>query len=365
MVGGDAAVARQREPCGRDEIAARIVGEEGFRAVVGPFHRTADALGRPQDRGLLGIEIVAKPEAAADVGADEADLLQRQTEAFRQHHARRVHALVAGNECVGIRRRIIGGDARARLHLAVDDALIDEGLLDDEIGRFECRAYRRSIAEVLVERDIVRAGDGPDRLGAGRLAYIRHGGQHVVFDFDRFGRVARGEHVFRHHHGNGFARITCTVGRQRILLLFEDRPLFRCEGPHLDVDRAGRVGSLYRPLEAVGGIVRAGQHGDHARYFSRSPAVDPLDLGVRVRRTHEHRDRLSRHRDIVGVLSCAAHEAQVLEARHSASDVGAALGSRCPIHVRWILSCGRACGSLSNGLDRFQRNRLAVRQKPL
>ena len=68
----------EREPRRGDEVAAGIVGEEGFRAVVGPFHRPADALGRPQDRGLLGIEIVAQPEAAADVGADEADFLRRQ-----------------------------------------------------------------------------------------------------------------------------------------------------------------------------------------------------------------------------------------------------------------------------------------------
>ena len=129
----------QRQPRGGDEIAAGVIGEEGFRAVVGPFHRTADALRRPEDRGLLGIEIVAQPKAAADVGADEADLLQRQPEAFRQHHARRVDALVAGNQRVGIRRRVVGGDAGARLHLAVDDALVDEGLLDHEIGGIECR----------------------------------------------------------------------------------------------------------------------------------------------------------------------------------------------------------------------------------
>ena len=139
VIGGDAAVAGQRQPRGGDEIAAGIIGEEGFRAVVGPFHRPADALRRPQDRGLLGIEIVAQPKAAADVGADEADLLQRQPEAFRQHHARRVDALVAGNQRVGIRRRVVGRDAGARLHLAVGDALVDEGLLDDEIGRVERR----------------------------------------------------------------------------------------------------------------------------------------------------------------------------------------------------------------------------------
>ena len=133
----------QRDARRRQEIAPGVVGEEGFRAVVGPFHRPADALRRPQDRRLLGIEIVAQPEAAADVGADEMDFLVGHAEAFCQHAARHVDALVAGNQLVGVARRIVGGDAGARLHLGVDDALIAERLFDHEIGRGKCDFHRR------------------------------------------------------------------------------------------------------------------------------------------------------------------------------------------------------------------------------
>ncbi len=221
-----------------------IIGEEGFRAVVGPFHRPADALRRPQDRGLLGIEIVAQPEAAADVGADEADLLQRQAEAFRQHHARRVDALVAGNERVGIRRRVVGGDAGARLHLAVGDALVDEGLLDHEIGCVERRPHRRGIAELLIERDVVRARRGQIGSAPSPRARRSTAGSTSYSTSTASAASRAANSAFRHHHRDRFARIAHAVGHQRILRLFEHRPLLRREGADLDVDRAGRIGPL-------------------------------------------------------------------------------------------------------------------------
>ena len=252
-------------------------------------------------------------------------------EAFRQHHARRVDALVAGNERVGIRRRVVGGDARARLHLAVGDALVDEGLLDDEIGRVERRPHRRGIAEVLVERDVVGRADGQigSAPSASRTSVTAGSTSYSTSTASAASRAAK--QVLRHHHRDRFARIAHAVGRQRILLLFEHRPLLRREGAELDVDRAGRIGALDRALQAVGDVVRAGQHRDHARhFFARGWCRSRLTMACACGERTNTAIGLSRHRNVVGIAAGAAHEAQVLEARHRPSDVGppSALGLR-------------------------------------
>ena len=55
--------------------AALAVGEEAGRALVGPFHRTAERLRRVQDAGIFGIVDVLHAEGAADIGGQDADLV--------------------------------------------------------------------------------------------------------------------------------------------------------------------------------------------------------------------------------------------------------------------------------------------------
>ncbi len=330
-IGGNAAVALEREARSRHQVAAGIIGEKGFRAVVGPFHRPADALARPQNGGLLGIKIVAKAETAADIGTDEANLLEWQSETFREHHARHVDALVSGNQRVGFRCRVVGGDARAWLHLGIGDPLIAKGLLDNEIGGIRRRAHRRGVAELLVKCNVVRRRR-PDRLGAVHLAQIGHGLQHLVFDLDRLGGVPRLKRIFRHHNRDCFAWIAHAVDDQRKLRLLQHRAFLRREGAHLDVDRVGWVGALHRAFHPIRHVIGSGQDRNYARHRSRSRCVDPLHDGVGVRRAHERGNRLVRHRDVVGIPPRAAHQPQILEARHRPSDIRSAWGFRFSFH---------------------------------
>ena len=69
----DVAVAR----AGDLDVAidlARVIGRhQVLAAVLDPFHRAADVAGRERDQEILGIELAAHAEAAADVGLDHVD----------------------------------------------------------------------------------------------------------------------------------------------------------------------------------------------------------------------------------------------------------------------------------------------------
>src|SRR6266511_3208325 len=62
-----AAVGVERKLCLDDLVAALVVAEEGFRALAGPFDRSADASCGPGDQREFRIEDVAGAEIAADV----------------------------------------------------------------------------------------------------------------------------------------------------------------------------------------------------------------------------------------------------------------------------------------------------------
>ena len=87
-VGAEIAVARDLD---REELAfgverqlavdllraAVAVGQKAGRALVGPFHRTAQRLRRMQDADIFGIVDVLHAERAADIGGQQVDLLVR------------------------------------------------------------------------------------------------------------------------------------------------------------------------------------------------------------------------------------------------------------------------------------------------
>ena len=66
-------------------IAAMRVGQERLAALGCPLDRPADALARPDERGLLRIQIDLGAEAAADVRCDDADLVLGKTQDECRH----------------------------------------------------------------------------------------------------------------------------------------------------------------------------------------------------------------------------------------------------------------------------------------
>ena len=107
---GDAADAQREKPALRIErqrsiglmVARLMVGDEALAAGGDPFDRAADALGRPQDQRMLGIDEVLRAEAAADIGCDEPH--------GRGRHAQRAGALRRGcHGCSGWRHAACSG----------------------------------------------------------------------------------------------------------------------------------------------------------------------------------------------------------------------------------------------------------------
>ncbi len=101
----------------RDVVAAMRVGEERFRTVASPLHRTADLLRRPQRHHLFRIDVDLGAEAAADIGRDHAQLvLRRNVVERRQHEAGDVRILRGGVKRVVLFGSVVVGHRRPRLH---------------------------------------------------------------------------------------------------------------------------------------------------------------------------------------------------------------------------------------------------------
>ena len=73
----------------RDHVAALIVAQKSFRAVACPLHRALELMRRPRDRDLLGIEMCAQAERAADILRDDVHVFWRQIQHIGEVHLTR------------------------------------------------------------------------------------------------------------------------------------------------------------------------------------------------------------------------------------------------------------------------------------
>ena len=75
----EAALVVERELGARGVIAALIVGDKTFGAILLPLHRPRDLAARPDHERVLGIDEGLHAEAAADIGRDQAQLVLRRS----------------------------------------------------------------------------------------------------------------------------------------------------------------------------------------------------------------------------------------------------------------------------------------------
>ena len=312
LIGGDLAALAERHLRMRDVIAAMRVGEKGFRAVGGPFHRAPDAPRGPQANDLLGINENLRAEPAADIGCDHAQLvLGRHADECGDDQPRHMRILrgVPEREIAGA--GIVFGDGDARLHGVGNQAIVDDVEPRDVLRAFDRRIHRLGVAEMpLIYR--VPGRGLVDRRRALRLGHVDHRRQHLIVDLDLLGRVFALRGRFGDHHRDRIADIAGLARRDRRMR----RHLHRRAVLGMDHPAANEIADL------VGREIRAGEHGDHARHRGGRLGVDALDLGVRMRRAQEHRARFARPADVVGVLALAGDEAEVFLATHRRADSG-------------------------------------------
>ncbi len=148
---GQHVAAQARDPAvpGRRELAGHVVvaGEGGRREVLDPvldpLHRQAEH-DRGDDRAdVARIDADLVAEAAADVGRDDVDLGLGNAGQQRDHRAHHVRRLEGAPDRELALHLVHRGDAGAGLERAGVHALVDDHLLDRDLGAGEGALGRR------------------------------------------------------------------------------------------------------------------------------------------------------------------------------------------------------------------------------
>ena len=292
----DPAVAVGREPEPLPLVTAVVHGHVAFAAGLGPLDRPAQLAGDQHGQHLFGRDLQLGAEAAADVGRDDPDVLLRDPGNQGQHDPENVRDLSRRPE--GELPAHARADHRARLHRARDQPLLAVRALDHH-GRVAEGRVQVALGEDEVEALVARLVHLGRRI-LQRCPHIEHRGKLLVVDLDGGQRVGRGVAVAGHHAGHGLTDVTHLVHRHR-----------RVRRDH-DV-RGDRPGAGKAAL--LGGEVRAGVGGDHARLVPGRADVHRGDPGVRVRAAEEGDVQHPGQRDVVGPVGLAGDEAFVFLAQ--------------------------------------------------
>ena len=158
-----------------------------------PLDRAVDALRRPDHRGLFGVQVDLRAEAAADVGRDHAHLVLGQAEHERRHQQPLdVRILARDVQRVRVVGAAVRRDRGARLDRVGDQPVVDDVELRDVRRLGERRVDRRLVAErprvALVARRLVV---DLRRARLQRVDAVHDRGQHLVVDLDQLGGVLR------------------------------------------------------------------------------------------------------------------------------------------------------------------------------
>ena len=321
-ISGDAAIGIEAHAHAGDHVAALIVGQERLGAGAGPAHRAADLAGRDREDRLLGREIGAGAEAAADIGADDFDFVALQSQCGGKRVALPDRALAAGDHLDDAARRVEIDDDRTRLHLRADDALIDVCLLDHQRRAGNRLVGCLAVAEAGIDGEV--AGDvfvDAGRAVAQRRFRIRDRRQFVVAHRHAFRRVMRGGKALGDDEDDRLAQIAHTVGRHRQMGDVDGGIAGKGAERALGVvPRVGRIGEMSDRLAAGGDVIGAGDDGEHARLTLGLGRVDGDDARVRVGRAHEYGMAFAGQCEVVGETPIPPDEAKILEPHHRPAD---------------------------------------------
>ena len=300
----DPAVAVRREPKPLPLVAAVVHGHVAFAAGLGPLDRPAQLAGDQHGQHLFGRDLQLGPEAAARRPGAMTRMFCSGMPVTRASMTRSTCGTCVADQSVNS-PPTTRADHRARLHRGRDQPLLPVGALDHDRRVAERRvqvALREDEVEALVAR-LVHLGRG---LVQGR-PHVEHRRKLLVVDLDGGQRVGRGVAVAGHDAGHRLADVAHLVHRHR-----------RVRRDH-DV-RGDRPGAGQAAL--LGGEVRAGVGGDHARLVPGRADVHRGDPGVRVRAAEEGDVQHPGQRDVVGPVGLAGDEALVFLAQAGLAEFG-------------------------------------------
>ena len=145
-------------------------------ASLDPFHRSpADQLAGEHHEGHVGVAEDLRSERAADVGADAPHLVLGDAgHERRQQEALDVRRLARHPDRVLVGARVVPADVAADLHRVGDQAVIDEPLLDDDLG----------VGDRLVRAVLVADRPGEDFVVRGVVVELGSTGLHGGLGID-------------------------------------------------------------------------------------------------------------------------------------------------------------------------------------
>ncbi len=331
LQGQDAAL-RVEGQAGTDvQPPALVVADEGLAAGGGPAHRPAQPPGGPDHQQLLQIKRGARAEPPAGVGADHLDLLDGCGERLRQLLALAYRALASRGQAKDAALHIVFADGRAGLHLAGHNPTVLELALDHQMRGVERARRRFRIAEVLAEAEVAGAVVVElRRSGRDRVVGLHHHRQRTAAHHHQLGRRQRLFQGLGHHHGHCLADVAHAIDGQRHVAPVETG--LAAKPRRGGVDRVGGDGVVLHRGVAVGEIVGAGQHRDHAGRRGGGRDVYRLEVGVGLVRAHEGGVGRAGDGDVVGVAPAPGDEPQILEPRDRLADQPAGAQGRALIH---------------------------------
>jgi hypothetical protein len=294
----------ERELAFAYDVPSLLVGEEDLRAAAGPFHRPADPLRGEQRRAVLRVHVEAHPEAAAHVLGDHVDLVVRNAHGIDELAAHARGPLGTGVERVLLRLRVVGRQARTRLHRVADHARVLERDFHDLARRAERRVGRGLVARDPVEGEVAgQLGVQLRRARRERLFGDRDRGQLLVLDGDQLGRVLRRVRRLGDDAGDALADVAHLALSEHRAGRFLQRLAVAVLHPEVRGNRA--VTGL--------GDVLAGEHREHSRRSECGGDVDRHDVGVRPVRAQERRVGLVREIPIGGELALPGQQPPVFQ----------------------------------------------------
>ena len=235
------------------------VDEQGLGARQLALDGAAGLIGDERGQRLDGHVLLAA-EAAADEGILNFDLLGRQAEGHRDLVQRGVGALVRRVEADAVSVR--HGHGAFRLKEGVLRERGGEVILHDKF-RVGNGLLGIAAGDVLVRQQVALAVD-ERRIGRGRLLWVVHGGQNLIFDLDELLGLFQ-----------NLRRLGCDKG-QRVAEEVDDT----ADGDH-DVPVVDDVAD-----DVLARHIRCGQHADNAGQRGRLGRVDGQHAGARIFAAH-------------------------------------------------------------------------------
>ena len=241
-----------------------------FTAILGPFYRLAQNVGRQHDRDVLRIEHHLWPEPAADIGGHDPDPVFVPAEHIDENIFRGMRRLGRRPQGYAVFIRIVGCHRAPAFKRMTAAAMLPDLFPEDIGGAGKCpidiAILHIEFSEQIVRRIFVDGG----RSIRQRRDAIGYGWQNIVIHIDQRGSVLGDIPAIGNHDGDGFADMDNFVVCQRRTVEV------------LPIGRAGQ--SDDHPF--VGKMrfeIGQRKHAMHAGHRQSGILVDGFDDGVAVR----------------------------------------------------------------------------------